>query len=78
MELQERRLEVIIEQAYIKGFKHCATIMGVMKPYMSKSEAYKTYGRAKVDWWIKTGILQEQKDGDLTPGSKQSQNPRIA
>lgn len=30
---------------------------GAIKPYINKSEAYRTYGRAKVDNWIKDGLI---------------------
>lgn len=30
---------------------------GAIKPYMNKSEAYRLYGRGKVDSWIKDGLI---------------------
>lgn len=30
---------------------------GAIKPYLNKSEAYRTYGRGKVDNWIKDGLI---------------------
>jgi hypothetical protein len=30
---------------------------GAIKPYINKSEAYRTYGRTKVDNWIKDGLI---------------------
>ena len=35
-----------------------------LKPYISKREAYKLYGRAIVDRWIKEGLIKEIKDGE--------------
>ena len=37
---------------------------GVVKSHISKTEAYKRYGRCAVDRWIKEGWLSQQKDGD--------------
>jgi len=30
---------------------------GAVKPYLNKSEAYRVYGRNKVDNWIKVGLI---------------------
>lgn len=30
---------------------------GAIKPYINKSEAYRSYGRTKVDNWIKDGLI---------------------
>ncbi len=43
------------------------TEVGKLKPYLSKAEAYRKYGRGKVDNWIKMGAVEEHQD---FPGAK--------
>ena len=38
---------------------------GQAAPFITKSKAYKLYGRSNVDNWIKWGLLPEVKDGDV-------------
>lgn len=38
------------------------TMSGGLKPYISKSEAYRMYGRGKVDKWISEGHLSISQD----------------
>ena len=37
---------------------------GKLKPYLKKSEAFKIYGRSKVEHWIADGLVKPRKDGD--------------
>lgn len=39
------------------GATKALTNTGAIKPYMNKSEAYRLFGRAKVDDWIKDGLI---------------------
>lgn len=43
------------------------TEVGKLRPYLSKAEAYRKYGRGKVDSWIKKGVIEEHQD---YPGAK--------
>lgn len=36
---------------------------GQMRPYLKKSEAFKIYGRKKIEAWIEAGLLTPVKDG---------------
>lgn len=38
------------------------TMTGGIKPFISKSEAYKMYGRGKVDKWVSEGHLSLSQD----------------
>lgn len=38
------------------------TLSGGLKPFISKSEAYRMYGRGKVDKWIAEGYLSLSQD----------------
>jgi len=42
---------------------HLLLNKGIIKPYLSKQEAYKTYGRGLVDRWIKEELITARKDG---------------
>ena len=37
--------------------------LGVLKPFLSYTEATDTYGRRTVDRWIKVGLIKKIKDG---------------
>lgn len=52
----------LIEAAEL-GAQQALIESGHLKPYMSKSEAYKMYGRANVDRWVQEGIVNLIKDG---------------
>ena len=38
--------------------------LGLIRPYQSKSEAYKQYGESTIDRWIKEGLISVVKDGN--------------
>jgi hypothetical protein len=37
---------------------------GKLKPYLSKAEAFRAYGRANVERWINEGHIVARKDGN--------------
>lgn len=39
---------------------------GLIKPFISKQDAYKAYGRAIVDRWILEGLVTPRKDGQAS------------
>lgn len=36
---------------------------GLLRPYLSKQEAYKMHGQSNIDRWIKEGLLKPVRDG---------------
>ena len=66
--LEERHLKDLLADAVEIGFKKglmTGTVSETkLKPYISKKQASKLYGRAIVDRWIKEGLVKEIKDGD--------------
>ena len=52
-----------LRAAYECGYRKCAEQLGHLKPYISLNEAYRTYGRATVDRWVKEGLVEIIKDG---------------
>lgn len=55
-----------IRAAYEAGFSKCAETMGLIKPYISLNQAYKTYGRNTVDRWASEKLITIIKDGTGT------------
>lgn len=60
------RLELLnlLSDAIAIGAKKAMIDTMAIKPYITKSEAYKMYGRRKVDRWLKEGLVKPIKDGD--------------
>lgn len=54
---------MLLEAAEISAMKVLIEL-GHLKPYISKSEAYKMYGRANVDRWVQEGLVNLIKDED--------------
>ena len=66
--LEEKHLKDLLSDAVEIGFKKglmTSTMSEIkLKPYISKREAHRLYGRAIVERWIKEGLVKEIKDGD--------------
>lgn len=60
------RLELVslLSEAVALGGKKVLVDSLQLKPYVTKSEAYKAYGRRNVDRWLKEGLIKQIKDGD--------------
>ena len=41
---------------------------GQLKPYITKAEAYRLYGRKNIERWLDEGLLTPRKDGNLSAG----------
>ena len=39
------------------------TQAGLVKPFLSKQQAYKLHGQSNIDRWIKEGLLHPNRDG---------------
>ena len=37
---------------------------GKLKPYITKAEAFRLYGRKNIERWLADGLLTPRKDGD--------------
>jgi len=65
---EEKHLKDLLSDACEIGFKKGLMTGSAskikIKPYMSKREAHRLYGRAIVDRWIKEGLIKEIKDGE--------------
>ncbi|WON94800.1 hypothetical protein [Sphingobacterium sp. UGAL515B_05] len=61
------RLAQMLQGAAELGGIVALTEVGQLRPYLSKAEAYRKYGRGVVDNWIAEGIITEKQD---TPNCK--------
>jgi len=41
-----------------------ASELGALKAYLKKSEAFRRFGRTKVEQWISQGLITPRKDGN--------------
>jgi len=64
MEITPFQLRLIAEAAAELGALSAMIQTGKVKPYLNKSEAFKSFGRATVENWIKAGMITVRKDGD--------------
>ena len=64
MEINPFELKVITESAAELGALSALIKIGKLKPYLNKSEAFKMFGRATVENWVKDGLITVSKDGD--------------
>jgi len=64
MEISFFQLELIIREAAELGTISAMVASGRLKPYLKKSEAFRIYGRANVENWLRNGLLTPRKDGD--------------
>ena len=53
---------LLIEAGEVSSNKSLAGA-GVLKPHVSKQEAYRMHGQSLVDRWIKEGLLNPKRDG---------------
>lgn len=57
-------MDKILQAAAELGAVQALIATGRLKPYLKKSEAFRLYGRAKVENWINEGAITPRKDGD--------------
>jgi hypothetical protein len=70
--LEEKHLKDLLADACEIGFKKglmtAPLMVTQMKPYISKRESYRLYGRRSVDRWIAEKLVREIKDGENNSG----------
>lgn len=49
--------------------------LGLLKPYVTQAEAFRMYGRSKVELWVKEGWIKYLKDTET--GSKRFQRTEL-
>jgi hypothetical protein len=59
-----RHLNLIIREAAAIGTIIGLVRTGALKPYLKKNEAFRKFGRARVEHWIESGIVTIRKDGN--------------
>lgn len=63
MEITVGQLSELLANAAEIGAKRALSQLGVIRPYLKKSEAFKQFGRANVERWLKEGLITPRKDG---------------
>jgi hypothetical protein len=56
-------LMALLQDAAELGASAVLAKSGILKPYISKSDAYRMYGESAVDRWIAEGLVTPRKDG---------------
>lgn len=64
LELSNHTLNLLLQKAAELGAKQTLCRTGKLKPYLSKSQAFREYGRANIEFWIEQGLITPRKDGD--------------
>ncbi len=57
-------MEKILQGAAELGALQALISIGHIKPYLKKSEAFRLYGRKRVEKWTSEGLVKIRKDGD--------------
>ena len=66
IELAPYQLKALLEDCAKLATLRTLCELGKLKPYLSKSEAYKKYGRGVVDRWIQETLIIPIQDGIKT------------
>lgn len=61
--LNHAELRRLLQESFLAGHNQAKEDLGVIKPFISKAEAYRKYGRSVVDRWISEGLISLIKDG---------------
>ena len=56
-------LQEIINESAAMGTIIALVATGVIKPYLKKAEAFRKFGRYRVEQWIESGVITIRKDG---------------
>lgn len=64
IELTSHALALLLQRASELGAKQALAQTGVIRPYLSKAEAYRLFGFSLVESWIAAGLITPRKDGD--------------
>jgi hypothetical protein len=61
--MSKTMLTQLLSEASELGAKRALAEAGTIKPFISKQEAYKKYGKANVERWILEQLITARKDG---------------
>ena len=64
--LPKSQLQSLLSEAAELGASIAMTQVGLLKPYLSKNQAWTKYGRSNVERWIREGLITPRKDGNNT------------
>lgn len=61
--LTEFSLNSLFVYAAELGAKQALCAVGILKPYMTKAEAFRLFGRKNIEHWLELGLITPRKDG---------------
>jgi len=64
MDISPHLLSVILQHASELGAKQALVKTGKIKPYLTKNESFRQFGRKNVEHWIEDGLITIRKDGN--------------
>jgi hypothetical protein len=64
IQISTRQLQFLLQEAAEMGASLALARTGMIKPYLKKAEAFRLYGRNKVERWIEEGLITPRKDGN--------------
>jgi hypothetical protein len=68
MEISETQLAALLQDVAELGALQALATLGLIKPYLSQSEAIKMMGRTDFDKWVGEGLITRIKDGPTSAG----------
>jgi hypothetical protein len=66
LEISTTMLASLMEKAAELGAMEALCRSGQLRPYLNQAEAFRLYGRRRVERWVAMGRLIPIKDGDRT------------
>jgi hypothetical protein len=66
MEITIKKLQLMLNTAAEMGARQVIDRLGLEKKQVTRNEAYKLYGRTRVDRWYNEGLVERTADGRQT------------
>jgi len=64
LELTDHTLTLLLQKTAELAAKHALSRTGKLKPYLTKAQAFREFGRANIEHWLVEGLITPRKDGD--------------
>ncbi len=64
IQMTDHQLGKLLRDAAEMGAKLTLSSLGKIRPYLTKSEAFRSYGRKNIERWIDQGLITPRKDGN--------------
>lgn len=64
IQMTDHQLGMLLRDAAEMGANLALSSIGKLKPYLTKSDAFRAYGRKNIERWIDQGLITPRKDGN--------------